>query len=324
MSNKPSELIEGISVVVPIYNSEEMLEELVDRLGNVLPVLSESFEVLLINDGSQDQSWERIYNLSKKHPWIIGINMMRNYGQHNALLAGVRAANYAIVVTIDDDLQHPPEEIHKLIEKLANGYDVVYGTPYRQQHNLWRNISSYATRLALQNTMGVENARKVNAFRVFRTQLREAFVNYKSPFVILDVLLTWGTTRFSSISVNHQPRQSGKSNYTFQKLLVHGINMITGFTVLPLQLASWMGFGFSLFGLVLLVYVIGRYFIQGGSVPGFPFLASAVSIFSGVQLFALGIIGEYLARIHFRMMDKPPYVIRQEINKNKETHERSE
>ena len=324
MSNKPSELIEGISVVVPIYNSEEMLEELVDRLGNVLPVLSESFEVLLINDGSRDQSWERISNLSKKHPWIIGINMMRNYGQHNALLAGVRAANYAIVVTIDDDLQHPPEEIHKLIEKLANGYDVVYGTPYRQQHNLWRNISSYATRLALQNTMGVENARKVNAFRVFRTQLREAFVNYKSPFVILDVLLTWGTTRFSSISVNHQPRQSGKSNYTFQKLLVHGINMITGFTVLPLQLASWMGFGFSLFGLVLLVYVIGRYFIQGGSVPGFPFLASAVSIFSGVQLFALGIIGEYLARIHFRMMDKPPYVIRQEINKNKETHERSE
>jgi undecaprenyl-phosphate 4-deoxy-4-formamido-L-arabinose transferase len=300
-----------------------MLDELVERLGNVLPGLSENFEVLLINDGSQDQSWVRICDLSIDHSWISGVNMMRNYGQHNALLAGVRAANYAIVVTIDDDLQHPPEEIHKLIKELSNGYDVVYGTPYKQQHNLWRNISSYATRLALQSTMGVENARKVNAFRVFRTQLRDAFVKYQSPFVILDVLLTWGTNRFSSISVNHEPRHSGKSNYTFRKLLVHAINMITGFTVLPLQLASWMGFGFSIFGLVLLVYVIGRYIIQGGSVPGFPFLASAISIFSGVQLFALGIIGEYLARIHFRMMDKPTYVIRQEVNKNKETHELS-
>ena len=236
---------------------------------------------------------------------------MRNYGQHNALLCGVRAAQFNRVVTMDDDLQHPPDEIPALLAKLDEGYDVVYGTPIRQQHSLWRKLASYFTRLALQSTMGVENARKVSAFRAFRTQLRTAFERYESPFVILDALLAWGTTRFTSIAVQHDPRHSGKSNYTFKMLLIHAMNMVTGFTVLPLQLASLMGFGFALFGILVLIYVFGRYLVQGGSVPGFPFLASIIAIFSGVQLFALGIIGEYLARMHFRIMEKPTYVIRE-------------
>jgi len=236
---------------------------------------------------------------------------MRNYGQHNALLCGVRAARFDRVVTMDDDLQHPPDEIPALLAKLDEGYDVVYGTPIHQQHSLWRKLASYFTRLALQSAMGVENARQVSAFRAFRTQIRTAFERYQSPFVILDVLLAWGTTRFTSLPVHHDPRQSGVSNYTFRMLLIHAINMVTGFTVLPLQLASLMGFGFAVFGILVLFYVIGRYLIQGGSVPGFPFLASIVAIFSGVQLFALGIIGEYLARMHFRIMEKPTYVIRE-------------
>jgi undecaprenyl-phosphate 4-deoxy-4-formamido-L-arabinose transferase len=141
----------------------------------------------------------------------------------------------------------------------------------------------------------------------------EAFANYQSPFVSIDVLLTWGTTRFAAVPVRHDPRRIGKSNYTFRKLVTHALNMMTGFSVLPLQLASLMGFGFALFGLLMLVYVLGRYLIQGGSVPGFPFLASAIAIFSGAQLLVLGIIGEYLARMHFRMMEKPTYVIRQRV-----------
>ena len=126
----------------------------------------------------------------------------------------------------------------------------------------------------------------------------------------IDVLLTWGTTRFAAVPVRHDPRQVGVSNYTFRKLVRHALNMMTGFSTLPLQLASVVGFAFTLFGLLLLVYVIGRYLIEGGSVPGFPFLASTIALFSGAQLFALGIIGEYLARMHFRMMDRPSYVIR--------------
>lgn len=311
------QLSEGLSVVIPVYNSTEILPELTSRLEAALRDCCNQYEVIFINDGSRDESWTTITRLAQTHNWIRGINLMRNYGQHNALLCGLRAARYTVTVTMDDDLQHPPEEIPRLLEKLEDGFDVVYGTPLRQQHGLWRNLASYFTRLALQSTMGVENARKVSAFRALRTQVRHAFDQYQSPFVILDVLLTWGTMRFATVQTQHEPRHSGASNYTFSKLIFHAINMLTGFTVLPLQLASLMGFGFAVFGGLILLYVIGRFVIEGGSVPGFPFLASIIAIFSGVQLFALGIIGEYLARMHFRIMDKPTYVIREEIGNRK-------
>ena len=129
----------------------------------------------------------------------------------------------------------------------------------------------------------------------------------------IDVLLTWGTTRFTAVEVSHDPRRKGVSNYTFRKLLIHASNMMTGFSTLPLQLASLIGFTFTLFGVGVLVYVVGRYLIQGGPVAGFPFLASIIAIFSGAQLFALGIIGEYLARMHVRMMDSPTYAVRSMI-----------
>lgn len=305
-------LPDGISVIVPVYNSEKTLSELVERLEPVLNDCHTPFELILVNDGSRDGSWAAIHSLSQSYPWVRGLNLMRNYGQHNALLCGLRAARYATSVTMDDDLQHPPEEIPRLLARLAEGDDVVYGTPIKQAHTLWRKLASYFTRLALQGTMGVENARKVSAFRALRTQIRRAFEQYQSPFVILDVLLSWGTTRFAALPTRHEVRQRGASNYTFSKLVVHGLNMLTGFTVMPLQLASLMGFAFALFGLLVLLYVIVRFIIEGGSVPGFPFLASIVAIFSGVQLFALGIIGEYLARMHFRIMEKPTYVIREE------------
>jgi undecaprenyl-phosphate 4-deoxy-4-formamido-L-arabinose transferase len=159
--------------------------------------------------------------------------------------------------------------------------------------------------------MGAEIAEQVSAFRAFRLPLREAFKGYASPFVSIDVLLTWATTRFSAVRVRHEPRRSGVSHYTFAKLIAHALNMLTGFSIRPLQLASLVGFAFTLFGSFVLAFVLGRYLIQGTSVPGFPFLASVIAIFSGAQLFALGIIGEYLARMHFRTMGRPPYTLRE-------------
>ncbi len=248
--------------------------------------------------------------ISKRDKRVRGIQLARNFGQHNALLCGIRAARGEVIVTLDDDLQHPPEEIPKLLNKLAEGYDVVYGTPMTEQHGFWRDIASQVMKLALQSAMGAKIARNVSAFRAFHTRLRDAFANYQSPFVSIDVLLTWATTSFAAIPVQHDPRWSGETNYTFRKLVAHALNMMTGFSTLPLQFASLIGFAFTLFGLVVLTYVIGRFLIHGSSVPGFPFLASVIAIFSGAQLFALGIIGEYLARMHFRAMEKPPYVIR--------------
>src|ERR1035441_1791702 len=302
-----------ISVVTPVYHSEAILPELVRRLESVLVAIAENFELILVNDCSPDRSWEVISDLAVQYSWIRPINLMRNYGQHNALLCGIRAARYDIIVTMDDDLQHPPEEIPKLLEKLAGAYDVVYGTPEQEQHGLGRDFASWVTKLALQNAMGAEIARQVGAFRAFRAHVAKAFAHYDGAFVSIDVLLTWGTNRFASVPVKHKPRAQGTSGYTFRKLLTHAMNMMTGFSTMPLQIASVVGFVFTLFGVGILFFVLGRYFAYGGSVPGFPFLASIIAIFSGAQLFALGIIGEYLARMHFRSMEKPPYVVRESI-----------
>jgi Glycosyltransferases involved in cell wall biogenesis len=282
---------------------------LVERLQPVLSALAGSYELVLVNDGSPDRSWEIIEQLAAKHPWVRGIRLMRNYGQHNALLCGIRAARYEIIVTMDDDLQHPPEELPKLLAELNRGFEVVYGAPEKEQHGLWRNLASVFTKLALQSSMGAKTSQLVSAFRVFRAQVRDAFADYHSPFVSIDVLLTWGTTRFAAIKVRHDPRPTGVSNYTVRMLITHAMNMVTGFSTLPLQFASLLGFVFTLLGVAMLAALVGRYFIHGTSVPGFTFLASTIVIFSGAQLFALGIIGEYLARMHFRMMERPTYTV---------------
>jgi len=302
-----------ITVVVPVYNGEGSLPGLVERLEPVLRAHSSRFERLLVNDGSRDGSWKVIEGLVGKHGWVRGIDMLRNYGQHNAVLCGIRAARHELIVTMDDDLQHPPEELPKLLARIGSDCDVVYGTPEKEQHGLLRNVASQLTKLALQKSMGARNARAVSALRVFRTCLREAFAGYRSQHVSIDVLLTWATTRFDSVRVRHDERRIGKSNYTYRKLVVHALNMITGFSTLPLQLASWIGFLFTLFGLGVLAYVVISYYVHGSDVAGFPFLASIIAIFSGAQLFALGIIGEYLSRIHFRMMDRPTYAVRDHI-----------
>ena len=173
-----------------------------------------------------------------------------------------------------------------------------------------RDFASRMTKLVLQSAMGAETATKVSAWRVIRREVTKAFDSYQNSFVSIDVLLTWGTTRFSWVSVRHEPRTIGASNYTVKRLIRHALNMVTGFSTAPLQLASFVGFFFTLFGIAVLIYVLVRYFISGDAMPGFPFLASVIAIFSGAQLFALGIIGEYLARIHTRSMDRPAYVVR--------------
>jgi glycosyltransferase involved in cell wall biosynthesis len=299
----------AVSVVVPVYRSERSLPILCERLGSVLKTVADEFEVILVCDGSPDESWTRILELTSRYSWVRGINLMRNYGQHNALLCGIREARFDITVTLDDDLQHPPEEIPVLLAALDN-VDVVYGTPQKERHELWRVLASSITKLTLEGSMGATTAQQVGAFRAFRTQLRDGFASYNGPFVSIDVLLTWATTSFTAVPVRHDPRAFGPSTYSFRKLTIHALNMMTGFSTRPLQLASLLGFAFTLGGIAVLAFVVGRYLISGSSVPGFPFLAAIISIFSGAQLFALGIIGEYLARIHFRMMNKPPFAVR--------------
>jgi glycosyltransferase involved in cell wall biosynthesis len=302
----------NLSVVVPVYRGESLIEPLVERLNQTLPAIAKKYEVILVNDGSPDTSWEVIERLAEKYEWVRGIRLMRNYGQHNATLCGARLAGYEVTVTMDQDLQHQPEDIPLLLAELEKGFDVVYGAPKVLPQGLLRNFLTANIKRILADTMGVPSVKNMSAFRAFRTHLRSAFENFQSPTMIIDVLLSWGTSRFTSVPVDIA--KANASNYSFAALIRAALLILTGYSTKPLRFASWIGFAMTLFGLGVFVYVLVIYFTLG-SLPGFPFLASIIALFSGAQLFALGIFGEYLARMFDRSMDRPTYVIHQTVGK---------
>ncbi len=317
MSNHPP----TISIVIPVYNSAPTLQTLTTRLETVLNAITGEYEIIFINDGSRDDSWNSIQMICKKHPRVAGINLLRNFGQHNAVLCGIRQAKYEIIITMDDDLQHPPEEIPLLMQRILDGADVVYGIPEKMPHSFFRNLSSWLVKRILAFVMGIKTIKDISAFRAFHATMKLAFTEYRSSGVIIDVLLSWATTNFASVVVKENPREIGKSNYTFSKLLKQAFLILTGYSTVPLRFASILGFSFTLFGFAVLIYVLIIYFTLG-SIPGFPFLASIISLFSGVQMLVLGIIGEYLARVFDRSMDRPPYIIGSIIDhKNQQKHE---
>jgi glycosyltransferase involved in cell wall biosynthesis len=318
MSQPPRHAPLRISVVIPVFNAEGSLQALCDQLMPAMEQLAEQFEIIMVEDSSRDDSWSVITRLVSGDPRVRGIRLSRNYGQHNALLCGIRAARYDYVVTMDDDLQHPVSEIALLLPPLAAGYDVVYGNAEEEQHDLWRTVASRLTKIALKSAAGAASATQVSAFRAFPTRLREAFADFRSPTVSIDVLLTWATSRFTTVNVKHAPRFAGRSNYTVRKLITHAFNLMTGFSTMPLQIASVVGFISTLFGLAVLAWVVGRYLLYGASVPGFAFLASTIAIFSGAQMFTLGVFGEYLARMYGRTMERPAYTVLERCDRAEE------
>lgn len=298
----------GCSIVVPVYRGEGTLPLLVERLDRVLCAQGEAFEVLLVNDGSPDNSWSVINDLAVRYPAVRGVNLMRNYGQHNATLCGLRLSRFDVTVTMDDDLQHDPEHIGKLVAKLAEGYDVVYGVWSERRQGFLRAFLAATIKRAVAWVMGATNLRDIGAFRAIRTPVRRAFEGFDGDEVLLDVLLSWGTSRFAAVSVEEAARAHGTSNYTLWKLVRVSLLVLTSYTTAPLRIANIVGLFFTLFGAVAFLRVLYVYFWLG-SVPGFSFLAATILLFGGVQLFALGIIGEYLARIFNRTAGRPPYTI---------------
>lgn len=300
-----------ISVVVPVFRSEKILPELVERVSRILSEFHPDSEIVLVNDGSPDRSWDVIVSLTHNCRKLRAINLMRNYGQHNALLAGIEESIGEIILTLDDDLQTPPEEIPRLIEKLNQGFDLVYGIRERERHGFMRNICSVFVKTALNRVLGVSVASSITSYRAFRSELKQAFIGRVGTCVFIDALLCWGTTKVGSIVVTHNERPNGKSGYSVRRLLIHTANMVTSFSHVPLQIASIVGIAATGLGVLFFAYVLGTFLLVGKMVPGFTFLAAAITLFSGIQLFVLGIIGEYLARMHQRLTGAPPFVIRE-------------
>ncbi len=306
-------LTESVSVVVPVHNTAESLPTIALRVEAALRPITNVFELVLVNDGSEDRSSQVAADLARRHRWIRSIDLMRNYGQHNDLLCGIRSAQYDVVVTMDDDLQYRPEEIGVLLSTLAEGHDVVYGCPRRQRHSIRRAVASRAAKLLLRHALGADTATMVSAFRAFRTDLRSAFAGFQRPSVNIDVMLTWATTRFVAVPVGHYPRATGTSAYRTWALFKHALNMATGFSVVPLQVASLLGLVLTTAGVALFVIMLARLLILDVSPQGFSFVSTLVALLSGVQLLSVGVIGEYLARVHQGTMDQPAYVVRPRV-----------
>jgi len=296
------------SVVIPVYNSETTLQNLFDRLRTVFQNISENFEIVFVDDGSKDESWQKLKELRNKDNRIKIIQLMSNFGQHNALMCGFHFVSGDYVITLDDDLQNPPEEIPKLIKKISEGYDVVYGKYISKKHSKFRNLGSSLIQIVYKNIFSVHN--NLTSFRIIRRQLVNNIVIYEKSYVFIDGLLAWNSKNIGFIGVMHHERGDGRSGYGIKKLFTLSLNMISNFSIAPLQISSIMGLLFAILGFIMAGYFLLKKIIYGIPVEGYTSLIIVITIFAGIQLITLGLLGEYIGRIHLNINKKPQYEIR--------------
>ncbi len=310
MSDEPL----ALSIVIPCYFARDFIAELVGEVHRDVGAWCTDYEIVLVNDGSTDGTWEVLLELQRDSPVPIRcIDLMRNFGQHNALYVGITHARHDVIVTMDDDLQHPPSAIAEMARALTPDIDLVYGVPREEQHGLWRDLASIITKWAFEKGLGIDFAADTSAFRLFRRDATTCFGRFTGSFVDIDALLCWHTQRVTMVKVEHRPRPYGESSYTFVSLVGHALKMVTLFTTVPLRIISVVGFTFALFGMGVFGYVMVAYLVFGSVVQGFTFLASITALFAGAQLFSIGVLGEYLARVHFQTVGYPPAVKRHDF-----------
>jgi polyisoprenyl-phosphate glycosyltransferase len=304
-----------LSVVIPVYRSAATLRQLVDCLLPVLEAIAPRHEIIFVEDGSPDDSWKVLAGLQAEPPeTIIAIQLMRNFGQHNALMCGFRHARGRFVVTMDDDLQNPPREISKLLETIRDGdYDVVYGQYLEKKHRAWRNLGSLTVnaffRLVFRSDI------TITSFRIVRKETLDAILSYDLNFTVVDGLLAWNTRRIGAVLVNHEPRQKGRSGYSVWKLITLALNLFTNFSLLPLQIVSALGLVIATAGSLVGVYYLILTLLNRIQVPGYASTIVAILLLGGCQLLALGIMGEYLGRLHLNVNQKPQYTERQVLKR---------
>lgn len=305
------------SVVIPVYGRGECLAELVQRLDTTFNDLNwPAPEVLLIDDCGSNESWDRIQEITSCRRKTKAIQLSRNFGQHNAIMCGFHHTAGDIIITIDDDLQQEPESIPKLIHALkVDDLDLVYGAYAKKQHAFGRNIGSNLVnrfyRLIFKSPV------TVTSFRAIRRELVCSILRYELNFTYIDGLLAWNTTRIGTADIPHHERKSGQSGYSFPKLLALAMNIFTNFSLLPLQIVSFMGITSAFLGIGLGGWYAISALLTKISVPGYASTIVAVLILGGFQLLSLGIMGEYIGRLHLNVNRKPQFNVRKTIsNKN--------
>ncbi|MFC5436992.1 glycosyltransferase family 2 protein [Rhodanobacter umsongensis] len=297
-----------LSIVVPVYRGRESLDELCSRLIATCLEYGISFEILLVEDCGGDDSWALIEQLAAAHSAVRGIRLSRNFGQHAATLCGIARACGEWVLTIDDDLEQPPESIPALLAKGKEGHDIVYGVFPQRSHRWWRNATSEIARRIFRAAIPSLNY-EYTSFRLIRGSIARALISFDSPFPFVDGYLSWLTSRYAKIDVPHHDRAHGSSTYTVRKLIVHTINILITFSDLPLRLASWLGIFSSLLGFGWLVSIVVARLIGNITTSGYTSLMAGIVFFGGLQLLVLGVIGQYIGRINFKSSHKPLFLI---------------
>jgi len=297
------------SVVVPVYNSEQTLEKLFERTQETFSELGLQFEMVFVNDCSRDGSWKVLEKLKKAYPeQVTAIHLAKNFGQHNALMCGFNQIKGDFVVTIDDDLQIPPEEITKLIQKQnQTGADVIYGIYDRKKHNLFRNFGSSAVQLIFRRIF--QTTGNITAFRLIKSSLIHNVRQHRQSFVFIDGLLHWHTQFIERELVRHEKREFGRSGYSIKKLLLLTSNLLFNFTTYPLRLLVLLGTFFSVSSFMTGMYYIFRKIFY--DVPlGYTSTIVAIFFSSGILLLVIGVVGEYIGRIYSLQNDKPQFSVR--------------
>lgn len=299
----------SVSVVVPCYRSESTLAPLVEQLIAELTPITSDLEIVLVVDGSPDNTWQVATRLARDHDTVHALRLARNYGQHNALLAGIRHARHEVTVTMDDDLQHRPDQVAVLLAAMTSEVDLVYGIALQEEHRFLRSLGSRVTKWAVSRGRDAGHVANISAFRAFRGSLKRGLDHLTGPRPSIDVALAWSTDRAVSVPVRMDRRAVGTSNYSLGMLVRQAANLVLAYSTAPLRLVAYLGLASALFGFALLSYVLVAYLAGITTVAGFTTLTSAIAIFSGTQMLSLGVIGEYLAELHQRGGGRPLYVV---------------
>ncbi len=304
-----------LSIVIPVYKSAEILPLLVKEIEMKVKFVK-NFELIFVNDASPDSSWKVICQLKKKSKFIRGINLMRNFSQHNAIMAGLNEARGDIIVMMDDDLQHSPEDIKKMYEKMINDkLDVCYAQFFKKKHALWKNIGSRFNDIIANILLNKPKGVYLSPFKVINRKICDLVVQYKGPYPYIDgiILSVVDHKRIGLIDLNHYKRVSGFGNYTLFKSISLLTKMATGFSVLPLRISAYIGFIICCFSFLLAIIYFIQKLIFDALPVGFTTVILLILFFGGGQLMCLGIIGEYIGRMYLNVNSKTQYAIRDRV-----------
>lgn len=300
-----------LSIVVPIFNEEEVLPELYRRVVDVLDGIRKSFEIILVDDGSRDRSWPVIDELHRGDARVRGIRLSRNFGQHIAITAGIDHSRGDSVILMDGDLQDRPEEIPRLLEKMAEGYDLVYGVRTNRQDAFIKKATSILFWKLIRNLSGFEIPENQAMLRVMSRKYVDDFRKFTERNRFLAGLFTWVGHSQAALEVEHGARFKGKSKYNLYRMLKLTFHAITSFSYFPLQMAGLAGLAISVVSFFFGIWFLVRKLVFGISVMGWASTMVAILFLGGVQLAVLGLIGEYLGRVFTEVQNRPIYLVRQ-------------